>query len=238
MDGVFVLALAFAFVATMLGLLAYRGGSSPGQRRGGEHPAFAGRGHRPAFDRCWECGASLPNAEDAPWRLVETCPRCGALQGWASRPDRPAMKLEPWMPLERIEPRPPRLQTRTARGPDPALTAPAPPAEARLRPAPNAPPSVARQREAIPVDPFAPKQAADAREALGPSRIERRSHRPRPTGRGFRGDGARSRVPFARGRKGYNCCESCAAPLPREPEREWRFAGTCPRCGRVQIWAT
>ena len=41
----------------------------------------------------------------------------------------------------------------------------------------------------------------------------------------------------ARGRGGYNCCESCSSPLPRDPHQTWRYSGTCSKCGRQQAWA-
>jgi hypothetical protein len=38
-------------------------------------------------------------------------------------------------------------------------------------------------------------------------------------------------------RGGYNCCEFCSSPLPRDPEHTWRYSGTCVKCGRAQQWA-
>ncbi len=37
---------------------------------------------------------------------------------------------------------------------------------------------------------------------------------------------------------GFDCCERCGRPLPAHPTQTWRFAGTCPACNHVQIWAT
>jgi RNA polymerase-binding transcription factor DksA len=94
-------------------------------------------------------------------------------------------------------------------------------------------------REAAPVDPFVSRPAARADTGPSESRVQRRGmHRPRPERRGFRRENAISRVSAALGQKGFNCCEECGDPLPREPDREWRYAGTCPRCGHVQVWAT
>ena len=88
------------------------------------------------------------------------------------------------------------------------------------------------------VDPFVLEPAARAGDGLGASRVQRHAvHRPRPSRRGFRREDGVSRISAVLGQKGFNCCEACGDPLPREPDREWRYAGTCPRCGQVQIWA-
>ena len=46
-----------------------------------------------------------------------------------------------------------------------------------------------------------------------------------------------ARSGFARSRGGYNCCEHCHTPLPRDPQHTWRYSGTCAKCGRAQEWA-
>jgi hypothetical protein len=130
-------------------------------------------------------------------------------------------------------------------GGGPASPSGVPARDVRSRPAPI-PPRVAPRdpvkrpaREPAPLDPFLLRRAVDALEGLGLSRVQRRgTHRPRPERKGFRREKAISRVSAALGQRGFNCCEECADPLPREPDREWRYAGTCPRCGHVQIWAT
>jgi hypothetical protein len=38
----------------------------------------------------------------------------------------------------------------------------------------------------------------------------------------------------SRGRAGYNCCEYCGRPLPRDPIQTWRYVSTCAACGRDQ----
>jgi hypothetical protein len=228
MDGGFVPALAS--VAILIGLVTFLSGRSRGRARWEGRSALFGDGHAGGFNSCRECGASLPTAEDAPWRLVETCVRCGMVQEWAvSRPDEHPMPVEPWSRVERIEPLPrrPGVPAQGVR-----------PREVPRSAAPTPSRTPGRPREAGPVDPFALKPADDARTGLGLSRVQRRSvHRPSPDRRGFRRKGPISRVSSARGERGFNCCGSCGAPLPPEPDREWRFAGTCPRCGQVQIWA-
>lgn len=49
---------------------------------------------------------------------------------------------------------------------------------------------------------------------------------------------SKARLSSSRARGGYNCCEYCSHPLPRDPEHTWRYSGTCWKCGRVQPWAT
>jgi len=51
------------------------------------------------------------------------------------------------------------------------------------------------------------------------------------------GVGRASRLGFTKSRGGYNCCERCATPLPRDAQQTWRYSGTCARCGFVQEWA-
>jgi hypothetical protein len=48
---------------------------------------------------------------------------------------------------------------------------------------------------------------------------------------------SKSRFGSSRARGGYNCCEYCAHPLPRDPDHTWRYSGTCAKCGRAQPWA-
>jgi hypothetical protein len=91
----------------------------------------------------------------------------------------------------------------------------------------------------MPVDPFVRDGSAAIRsmENVKGTRV----HRPRPERvRGFRErrrQGVLGRASVSFGQKGFNCCEECGDPLPREQGREWRYAGTCPRCGHIQIWA-
>ena len=47
-----------------------------------------------------------------------------------------------------------------------------------------------------------------------------------------------TRLGTAKARAGYNCCEYCATPLPRDPQHTWRYSSTCAKCGRAQPWAT
>ena len=47
-----------------------------------------------------------------------------------------------------------------------------------------------------------------------------------------------ARSGFVRGRGGFNCCERCSTPLPRDQQHTWRYSGTCARCGYVQEWAS
>ncbi len=101
------------------------------------------------------------------------------------------------------------------------------------------PPRVRESRDPMPVDPFV-RVVADATRSMENVKGTR-VHRPRPERvRGFRDrrrGGVIGRASTAPGQKGFNCCEDCGEPLPREHGREWRYAGTCPRCGHVQIWA-
>jgi hypothetical protein len=100
-------------------------------------------------------------------------------------------------------------------------------------------PAVRPSNGSLPADPFIRDVAAAVRhmENVKGTRV----HRPRPERvRGFRDrrrEGVLGRASAALGQKGFNCCEECGGPLPREHGREWRYAGTCPRCGHVQVWA-
>jgi hypothetical protein len=129
----------------------------------------------------------------------------------------------------------------------PGRTVPSTPAAAAARGAPapqvlpaakERAPRVRKSTDPMPVDPFVRDSAAELRnmETVKGTRV----HRPRPERvRGFRDrrrNGGLGR-PTAVGQKGFNCCEECGDPLPREHGREWRYAGRCPRCGHVQIWA-
>jgi predicted RNA-binding Zn-ribbon protein involved in translation (DUF1610 family) len=85
----------------------------------------------------------------------------------------------------------------------------------------------------MPVDPFVVDPAAN----YPGTGIPRERHRPVPDVRGFRRENALARLSAALGQKGFNSCERCGEPLPRDTDSDWRYAGTCPSCGQVQIWA-
>jgi predicted RNA-binding Zn-ribbon protein involved in translation (DUF1610 family) len=95
------------------------------------------------------------------------------------------------------------------------------------------------ERDLAASDPFLLEPAAQAGERVAAPRVlSPEVHRPLPARRGFRRENGMPRVSAVLGQKGFNCCEACGVTLPREPDREWRYAGTCPRCGQVQIWAS
>ena len=166
-------------------------------------------GHVRGFNYCRECGASLPVADDAPWRLAETCTRCGMVQEWATSVRRACHAARAMDAGGADRTAAPSCGSAGPRGAAPRGPGSAPP----CRTPPQDPP---RRPGAASADPFLPQPADDARAGLGLSRVQRRSiHRPSPDRRGFRQKGPISRVSSALGRKGFNCCGSLRGPASR-----------------------